>query len=76
MVEKSLSENNIPLLPYDFSKSLRVIAFEKNLTLQVHSEKKIPLFLYKEISRYLRQPFDIKLCSSVDFDQLLTKYYA
>ena len=76
MVDKILSEDHITLLPYEFSNSLRVIAVNKNKVLSIHAEKKLSLFLYQELARYLRKPFTVTLCSSKEFDQLLTKYYA
>jgi general secretion pathway protein E len=76
MLQEISSNENLPLLPYEFAKSVRVIAFHFDSELLVHSEKKLSLFLYSELSRYLLKPFKVNLCSSVDFDQLLTKHYS
>ena len=76
MTEKSSSKKTTPLLPYDFAKSLRVIACEDDSFLSVYCEKNLSLFLYSELSRYLLKPFNVNLCSSIDFDQLLTKHYS
>ena len=76
MTPESLSESHHPTLPYEYAKSIRVLAYIKDSKSYVFSEKQINRFIYQELSRYLLDDFEITVCSSSEFDQLLTKYYS
>ena len=76
MTPESLSESHHPTLPYEYAKSIRVLAYIKDSKSYVFSEKQINRFIYQELSRYLLDDFEITVCSSNEFDQLLTKYYS
>ena len=64
------------MLPYEFAKTQRVIAFEENNAPCVISEKSLNRSLYQELSRYLCSDFLSKTCSVSEFDQLLTEHYS
>ena len=61
-----------PLLPYEFAKTQRVIAFKKDQQAQVISEQPLSKDLFQELYRFLTNHFKSETCSPTEFDQLLT----
>jgi general secretion pathway protein E len=67
---------HIPLLPYDFAKTQRVLAYENKTSLNVISEKNIAPSIYQELVRFLCSDFTVEVCGVAEFDQLLTQHYS
>jgi general secretion pathway protein E len=65
-----------PLLPYEFAKTQRVIAFEQDQQAQVISEQPLTKELFQELYRFLTNHFKSHTCTPTEFDQLLTEYYS
>ena len=65
-----------PLLPYEFAKTQRVIAFEQDKQAQVISEQPLTKELFQELYRFLTNHFKSHTCTPTEFDQLLTEYYS
>ena len=65
-----------PLLPYEFAKTQRVIAFEQDQQAQVISEQPLTKELFQELYRFLTNHFKSYTCTPIEFDQLLTEYYS
>ena len=65
-----------PLLPYEFAKTQRVIAFEQDKQAQVISEQPLTKELFQELYRFLTNHFKSHTCTPTEFDQLLTEFYS
>lgn len=64
------------LLPYDFVKINRVIAFTKNQQNNVIAEQDIPDLLMKELRRFFQSSFACKKVNHEVFNKSLTDLYA
>ena len=76
MTKNQVVAKKSPLLPYEFAKTQRVIAFEKDQQAQVISEQPLSKDLFQELYRFLTNHFKSETCSPTEFDQLLTEYYS
>jgi len=76
MADNQASISNNPLLPYEFAKTQRIIAFTIDQKYQVLSEKPLTKDLFQELYRFLANHFDSRTCSVTEFDQLLTEFYS
>ena len=76
MTKNQVVAQKSPLLPYEFAKTQRVIAFEKDQQAQVISEQPLSKDLFQELYRFLTNHFKSETCSPTEFDQLLTEYYS
>ena len=76
MTKNQVVAQKSPLLPYEFAKTQRVIAFEKDQRAQVISEQPLSKDLFQELYRFLANHFKSQTCTPTEFDQLLTEYYS
>ena len=76
MSMEEVTASHIPLLPYDFAKTQRVLAYANQASLNVVSEKNIAPSIYQELVRFLRSDFTVQVCGAAEFDQLLTQHYS
>ena len=76
MSMEEVASRHIPLLPYDFAKTQRVLAYQKQASLKVISEKNITPSIYQELVRFLCSDFTVQVCGTAEFDQLLTQHYS
>lgn len=59
MADNQASTSNNPLLPYEFAKTQRIIAFTIDQKYQVLSEKPLTKDLFQELYRLLANHFEI-----------------
>ncbi|SVE62160.1 uncharacterized protein METZ01_LOCUS515014, partial [marine metagenome] len=76
MQQNEIKSNNNSLLPYDFVREKNIIALEENSGCKIFSQEKVSLELYQELSRYLNRDFELEICDSEQFNQLLTKVFS
>ena len=76
MQQNQIKSNSNSLLPYDFVREKNVIALESNNGCKIFSQEKVSLELYHELSRYLNRDFELEICDSEQFNQLLTKVFS
>jgi general secretion pathway protein E len=76
MQPTKIQSNNHSLLPYDFVRVKSIIALEDNDGCKIFSQEKISIEIYHELSRYLNRDFELEICDSEQFNQLLTKVFS
>ena len=76
MINEEDKISHSPLLPYDFAKTQRVLAYKENSISYVISERNLNTPLYQELSRFLCSDFSSTVCSASEFDRLLTEHYS
>ena len=76
MSKEETAHNQNPLLPYDFAKTQRILAYKGQHEFFVISEKNLTPSLYQEISRFLCSDFISKVYAASEFDKVLTLYYS
>ena len=76
MTKNKAISSKSPLLPYEFAKTQRIIAFEENQYAQVISEQPLSRHIFQELHRFLSNNFKAHICSANEFDKLLTEFYS
>ena len=76
MTKDIVVTHKTPLLPYDFAKTQRIIAFKTDQHARVISEQPLSKNLFQELYRFLANHFESETCTPTEFDKLLTEFYS
>ncbi|NBW83936.1 MAG: type II/IV secretion system protein [Proteobacteria bacterium] len=76
MTKDIVLSHKTPLLPYDFAKTQRIIAFKIDQHARVISEQPLSKNLFQELYRFLANHFESETCTPTEFDKLLTEFYS
>ena len=70
-----MDKEKFKLLPYDFIKENQIIASQSADGFDVMSPNKISSAIYHELYKYLKKDFNLKICSTDKFNELLTNTF-
>ena len=70
-----MDKEKFKLLPYDFIKENQIIASQSADGFEVISPNKISSAIYHELYKYLKKDFNLKICSTDKFNELLTNTF-